>query len=282
MYIASQWRDYEVIDAGDGEKLERWGRIVLRRPDPQAIWPAQQSELWRKADAWYHRSSRGGGEWEFFRRLPDRWTVSYGGARFYVRPTGFKHTGLFPEQAVNWDFMGEKIRAAGGRVRVLNLFAYTGGATLACAAAGAEVVHVDAAKGIVQWAKDNAAKSGLKEAPIRYIVDDCLKFVLREQRRGRQYDAIVMDPPSYGRGPDGQMFKYEKDVYPLICECAKLLSSRPLFFLLNSYTAGFAPQVAANMLKCALPKGHVEAQNIGLSMGRDLVLPCGATARWTP
>ena len=199
-----------------------------------------------------------------------------------MRPTGFKHTGLFPEQAVNWDFMGEKIRAAGGRVRVLNLFAYTGGATLACAAAGAEVVHVDAAKGIVQWAKDNAAKSGLKEAPIRYIVDDCLKFVLREQRRGRQYDAIVMDPPSYGRGPDGQMFKYEKDVYPLICECAKLLSSRPLFFLLNSYTAGFAPQVAANMLKCALPSGRVEAQNIGLSMGRDLVLPCGATARWTP
>ena len=178
--------------------------------------------------------------------------------------------------------MGEKIRAAGGRVRVLNLFAYTGGATLACAAAGAEVVHVDAAKGIVQWAKENAAKSGLKEAPIRYIVDDCLKFVLREQRRGREYDAIVMDPPSYGRGPDGQMFKYEKDVYPLICECAKLLSSRPLFFLLNSYTAGFAPQVAANMLKCALSKGHVEAQNIGLSMGRDLVLPCGATARWTP
>lgn len=224
-------------------------------------------------------SHAGGGQWEYKEPLPDQWEITYANKlRFIVRPTGFKHTGLFPEQAVNWDFMGEKIRAAGGRVRVLNLFAYTGGATLACAAAGAEVVHVDAAKGIVQWAKDNAAKSGLKEAPIRYIVDDCLKFVLREQRRGRQYDAIVMDPPSYGRGPDGQMFKYEKDVYPLICECAKLLSSRPLFFLLNSYTAGFAPQVAANMLKCALPSGRVEAQNIGLSMGRDLVLPCGATA----
>ena len=178
--------------------------------------------------------------------------------------------------------MGEKIRAAGRKVRVLNLFAYTGGATLACAVNGAEVVHVDAAKGMVQWAKDNAAKSGLKDAFIRYIVDDCMKFVLREQRRGRQYDGIVMDPPSYGRGPDGQMFKYEKDVYPLICECAKLLSDRPLFFLLNSYTAGFAPQVAANMLKCALPHGHVEAENIGLPMNRGLVLPCGATARWTP
>ena len=283
MWLADQWRDFSLLDAGHGMKLEQWGPYLLSRPEPQAMWAPQSPAAWEAAHAVYHRSHAGGGQWEYKEPLPDQWEITYANKlRFIVRPTGFKHTGLFPEQAVNWDFMGEKIRAAGGRVRVLNLFAYTGGATLACAAAGAEVVHVDAAKGIVQWAKENAAKSGLKEAPIRYIVDDCLKFVLREQRRGRQYDAIVMDPPSYGRGPDGQMFKYEKDVYPLICECAKLLSSRPLFFLLNSYTAGFAPQVAANMLKCALPSGRVEAQNIGLSMGRDLVLPCGATARWTP
>lgn len=282
MRAAEHWKDFEVLDTSGGEKLERWGNVILARPDPQIIWNTPKGDFWKKINARYLRSRSGGGSWEVRNMPAGSWTIGYRELTFKIQPTGFKHTGLFPEQAVNWDFMGEKIRAAGGRVRVLNLFAYTGGATLACAAAGAEVVHVDAAKGIVQWAKDNAAKSGLKEAPIRYIVDDCLKFVLREQRRGRQYDAIVMDPPSYGRGPDGQMFKYEKDVYPLICECAKLLSSRPLFFLLNSYTAGFAPQVAANMLKCALPKGHVEAQNIGLSMGRDLVLPCGATARWTP
>ena len=252
MWLADQWRDFSLLDAGHGMKLEQWGPYLLSRPEPQAMWAPQSPAAWEAAHAVYHRSHAGGGQWEYKEPLPDQWEITYANKlRFIVRPTGFKHTGLFPEQAVNWDFMGEKIRAAGGRVRVLNLFAYTGGATLACAAAGAEVVHVDAAKGIVQWAKENAAKSGLKEAPIRYIVDDCLKFVLREQRRGREYDAIVMDPPSYGRGPDGQMFKYEKDVYPLICECAKLLSSRPLFFLLNSYTAGFAPQVAANMLKCA-------------------------------
>lgn len=282
MWLADKWKDYRVVDCSCGEKLERWDKYFLVRPDPQVIWKTEKkAREWQNPDALYRRSSSGGGSWQI-NKLPPSFQIGYGNLKFNLKPMNFKHTGLFPEQAVNWDFMGEKIRAAGGRVRVLNLFAYTGGATLACAAAGAEVVHVDAAKGIVQWAKENAAKSGLKEAPIRYIVDDCLKFVLREQRRGREYDAIVMDPPSYGRGPDGQMFKYEKDVYPLICECAKLLSSRPLFFLLNSYTAGFAPQVAANMLKCALPKGHVEAQNIGLSMGRDLVLPCGATARWTP
>ena len=241
MFIADHWQSFEVLDTGDGEKLERWSKYVLRRPDPQVIWPKADPGCWSAAQAHYLRSERGGGEWRFEERLPERWQISYGNLRFHVRPTGFKHTGLFPEQAANWDWMRGLIRARGGQAKVLNLFAYTGGATLACAAEGAHVTHVDAAKGMVQWAKDNAAKSGLKDAFIRYIVDDCMKFVLREQRRGRQYDGIVMDPPSYGRGPDGQMFKYEKDVYPLICECAKLLSDRPLFFLLK---AEFCPSLS--------------------------------------
>lgn len=284
MYIASQWRDYEVIDAGDGEKLERWGQIVLRRPDPQAIWPAQQSELWRKADAWYHRSSRGGGEWEFFRRLPDRWTVSYGDARFYVRPTGFKHTGLFPEQAVNWDWMAGLIRSAGRPVKVLNLFGYTGGATLMCAAAGAHVTHVDAAKGMVAWAGENRELSGVDASRTRWIVDDALKFVAREARRGNAYDGILMDPPSYGRGPGGEVWKLENELYGLVSACVRVLSGNALFMLINSYTTGLQPAVLNNMLTMTVQKTHggrVEADEIVLPVSAGGVLPCGASGRWS-
>ena len=284
MYIASQWRDYEVIDAGDGEKLERWGQIVLRRPDPQAIWPAQQGELWRKADAWYHRSSRGGGEWEFFRRLPDRWTVSYGDARFYVRPTGFKHTGLFPEQAVNWDWMAGLIRSAGRPVKVLNLFGYTGGATLMCAAAGAHVTHVDAAKGMVAWAGENRELSGVDASRTRWIVDDALKFVAREARRGNAYDGILMDPPSYGRGPGGEVWKLENELYGLVSACVRVLSGNALFMLINSYTTGLQPAVLNNMLTMTVQKTHggrVEADEIVLPVSAGGVLPCGASGRWS-
>lgn len=282
MFLSDRWKDYELLDAGDGMKLERWKDVVLARPEPQAVWPKLSPEAWAKADATYHRSQTGGGSWEFLNPLPEQWEVTYDALRFAVRPTGFKHTGLFPEQAVNWDYMQESIRGAGRPVKILNLFAYTGGATLACAQAGAEVVHVDAAKGMVQWAQDNAKRSGLQDAPIRYLVDDAMRFVLREGRRGRTYDGIVMDPPSYGRGPDGQMFKFEQDVYPLIEACTRLLSDRPLFFVLNSYTAGFAPQIAGNMLQCALKGGHVEADNVALPIRDGMALPCGAVARWTP
>jgi 23S rRNA (cytosine1962-C5)-methyltransferase len=282
MIIANNWREYALIDAGDGMKLERWGEAVLARPEPQAVWPRQTPERWASADAVYHRSQTGGGEWTFARPLPALWEVRYHDLCFGVRPTGFKHTGLFPEQAVNWDFMRARIEAAKAPVRVLNLFAYTGGATLACARAGAQVVHVDAAKGMVAWAQDNAKRSGLADAPIRYIVDDALKFVLREGRRGRRYDGIVMDPPSYGRGPGGEMFRFEADAYPLLEACVKLLSDNPLFFVLNSYTAGFAPDISANMLRCALKGGEVFSENIGLGMPSGMALPCGAVARWTP
>ena len=283
MFIASEWKDYEVLDTGDGEKLERWKDIVLRRPDPQAIWPRQRPELWTKADAHYHRSAKGGGEWEFFRRLPERWTVKYGELEFYVRPTGFKHTGLFPEQAVNWDWMRKIVEESAKPFRVLNLFAYTGGATVALAASGAEVVHVDAAKGMVAWAKDNAAASGLAAAPIRFIVDDVMKFVLREQRRGRTYHGILMDPPSYGRGPGGEMWKIEDDLYPLVEQAAKLLDEEARFFLINSYTTGLAPSVLSNVLKCALGSrgGSIQSDEVGLPIKRgNMVLPCGASGRW--
>lgn len=282
MWLSNRWRDYALLDAGDGMKLERWGDFVLARPEPQAVWPVQNPALWQGAHATYHRANTGGGSWSYTQALPENWQVCYGEAlRFVVRPTGFKHTGLFPEQAVNWDWMRARIAAADRPVKVLNLFAYTGGATLACATAGASVVHVDAAKSIVTWARDNAQHSGLQQASIRYIVDDALKFVQREARRGHTYDGIVMDPPSYGRGPDGQMFKFEKDVYRLIEACTRILSGDALFFVLNSYTAGFAPDVAGNMLHCAL-RGQVQADNIGLPMQNGMVLPCGATARWTP
>ena len=284
MYIADGWEDYEVLDTGEGEKLERWGKILLRRPDPQGIWPAEDAALWKKADAHYHRSAQGGGAWERMRDFPEQWTIRYRDLTFRVRPTGFKHTGLFPEQAVNWDWMRGLIAGAGRPVRVLNLFAYTGGATAACLAAGAEVCHVDAAKGMVQWAKENAQLSGLGSKPARYIVDDALKFVLREQRRGRTYEGILMDPPSYGRGPDGQVWKLENEVFSLVEECAKLLSEAPLFFLINGYTTGLQPAVLRNLLIKTVVRargGRAEADEVGLPVTRGgVVLPCGAAGRW--
>ena len=282
MYIASEWKDYEVIDTGDGEKLERWRDIILVRPDPQAIWPKQRPGLWTKADAHYHRSTKGGGEWEFFKKLPERWSVKYGELEFYVRPTGFKHTGLFPEQAVNWDLFGSLIRGAGRPVSVLNLFAYTGGATLACLNAGASVCHVDASKGMVQWARENAALSHLEGRDVRWIVDDCEKFVAREIRRGRRYDAVIMDPPSYGRGPGGEVWQLEEKIYDLLSLCTGVLSDDPLFFALNSYTTGLSPSVMAYLLGVTVGqkyKGTVSADEIGLPVQRSgLVLPCGSTA----
>ncbi len=282
MYLAERWKDFEILDAGGGNKLERWGDVTLLRPDPQAVWPMDRVP---PCDAVYHRSSTGGGKWEFFRPLPDSWKIRYRDLCFVVRPTGFKHTGLFPEQAVNWDWMRERIASrvrAGGAVRVLNLFGYTGGATCACLKAGAEVVHVDAAKGMIAWAKDNVAASGLADAPVRFFVDDCVKLVRRELRRGKRYEGILMDPPSYGRGPSGEMWKIEEQLYPLVADCAGLLSDEPLFFLINSYTTGLAPQVLKNVLSVALPGGEAEADELGLPIRRGgLVLPCGASGRWT-
>ncbi|MDL2225689.1 class I SAM-dependent methyltransferase [Eubacteriales bacterium OttesenSCG-928-M02] len=285
MWMADAFPDYRLIDTGDGQKLEQWGDYLLSRPEPQAVWPRQNPAAWQHCHAIYHRSEKGGGEWETIKPLPDSWQVHYGALTFLVRPTGFKHTGLFPEQAVNWDFMSTRIQSRvqeGQAVNVLNLFAYTGGATMACAKAGASVCHVDAAKGMVAWAKENAALCGLSQAPIRYLVDDALKFVRREARRGNRYQGILMDPPSYGRGPDGEMFRFETHVYPLIEACKEILAEDALFFLLNSYTAGFAPQVAQNVLTAALPKGRVTADNIGIKSESGLHLPCGATARWQP
>ncbi|MBR2572266.1 MAG: class I SAM-dependent methyltransferase [Clostridia bacterium] len=284
MYTASGWKDYEILDAGDGEKLERWGEILLRRPDPQAIWPKRDASLWRTVDGWYHRSQRGGGEWEFFRKLPERWQIRYGELRFYVRPTGFKHTGLFPEQAVNWDWMAGLIRECGRPVRVLNLFGYTGGATVACAAAGAHVTHVDAAKGMVAWAGENRELSGIDPARTRWIVDDALKFVAREKRRGNSYDGILMDPPSYGRGPGGEVWKLENELFGLVSACLEVLSGNPLFVLVNSYTTGLQPAVLRNMLSFTVGEargGQVEAGEVVLPMTAGGVLPCGASGRWT-
>lgn len=281
MYLADGWQEFCVLDAGDGNKLERWKDVTLLRPDPQAVWSMQQ----HAADAVYLRAATGGGHWEYHRSLPESWNIRYQKLTFAVRPTGFKHTGLFPEQAVNWDWMAKTLadwQAAHGRApRVLNLFAYTGGATVACAAAGAEVTHVDAAKGMVAWAKDNARLSGLADAPIRYLVDDCAKLVKRELRRGNRYDGVVMDPPSYGRGPTGELWKIENDLFPLVTDCAALLSDTPAFFLINSYTTGLAPSVLQNVLRVALPQARVvEADEVGLPILRDgLVLPCGASGR---
>ena len=283
MLIADGWRDYEVLDTGGGEKLERWGQVILRRPDPQTIWPIGDEAAWAKCDAHYHRSARGGGEWEFKKRLPDRWTIVYGELRFYVRPTGFKHTGLFPEQAVNWDWMSGLIRAAKRPLRVLNLFGYTGGATLACASAGAVVTHVDAAKGMVQWAGENRALSRIDETRVRWIVDDALKFVQREQRRGNFYDGILMDPPSYGRGPGGEVWTLENELYGLADACSKLLSEKPLFFLINSYATGLQPAVLSNIIRLTAARGRggaVTADEIVLPVTRGGVLPCGACGRW--
>lgn len=295
MWIADNWKDYEVIDTGNGEKLERWGKYLLVRPDPQVIWSTNYTNPgWKKKNGHYHRSAKGGGEWEFF-KLPDEWSISYDLAdadcrslTFHLKPFSFKHTGLFPEQAVNWDWFSRIIkdarRSSDKPVKVLNLFAYTGGATIAAAAAGAAVTHVDASKGMVGWAKENAASSGLKDAPIRFLVDDCVKFVEREIRRGNKYDGIIMDPPSYGRGPKGETWKLETNIWPFIALTAQLLSQDALFFLLNSYTTGLQPAVLSYMLNSALTKplgGHVEAAEIGLPVTESgLVLPCGASGRW--
>lgn len=282
---AENWKDYKIIDTSDGEKLEIWGGISLVRPDPQIIWKTdRRSPLWNSADGHYHRSQSGGGQWEFSRKLPQSWNIIYRGLTFNIRPTGFKHTGLFPEQAVNWDFMDEKIRNAGREISVLNLFAYTGGATLACAAAGASVCHVDASKGMVQWARDNASASGLSDKPIRWIVDDCEKFISREIRRGRRYDAVIMDPPSYGRGPGGEVWKLENCVYDLVRLCAGVMSDNPLFFLINSYTAGLSPSVMGYILGSVMKEkfgGRVSFDEIGLPVeSTGMVLPCGSTAIW--
>lgn len=284
MWVADDWKDYEIIDTSKGEKLERWGDYMLVRPDPQVIWDTpRNNRYWKRPNAHYHRSKKGGGEWEFF-DLPQQWTISYKSLTFNLKPFSFKHTGLFPEQATNWDWFGNLIKNAGRPIKVLNLFAYTGGATLAAAASGASVTHVDASKGMVSWAKENAISSGLGDAPIRWIVDDCQKFVEREIRRGNHYDAIIMDPPSYGRGPKGEIWKIEDAIFPLICLCEKLLSDRPLFFLVNSYTTGLAPAVLTYMISTALKKydGTVESQEIGLPVSSNgLVLPCGASGRFT-
>ena len=280
MYTADNWKDYEVLDTAHGEKLERWGNVLLRRPDPQVIWNKEGNPaLWKKADGFYHRSKSGGGSWEFSKKLPDRWQISYGKLKFFVRPTGFKHTGLFPEQAVNWDYIGKKISGETRKINVLNLFAYTGGATLAAAAAGADVVHVDASKGMVSWAKENLELSGLRDRYVRFIVDDCEKFVAREIKRGHFYDGIIMDPPSYGRGPGGEMWKMEDRSYDLVKLCSNLLSDNPLFFIINSYTTGLAPTVIKNIISLAL-SGKAEAEEIGLPVtSSGIFLPCGATGR---
>lgn len=284
MWIADDWKDYEVLDTSGGEKLERWGDYILIRPDPQVIWNTEKHDKrWRNCNGHYHRSNRGGGQWESF-GLPERWQIQYHDLTFHLQPFQFKHTGLFPEQAVNWNWFGDKIRHAGRPVRVLNLFAYTGGATLAAAAAGASVTHVDASKGMVSWAKENAASSGLADRPIRWLVDDCVKFVEREIRRGNHYDGIIMDPPSYGRGPKGEIWKIEEKIHPFIQLCTQILSDAPLFFLINSYTTGLQPAVLSYMMHTEIVsrfEGHVAADEIGLPVtGNGLVLPCGASGRW--
>ena len=290
MWIADGWKDYEVIDTSSGEKLERWGDYILLRPDPQVIWNTKREHpLYKKLNGHYHRSTKGGGEWEFF-DLPTEWSINYKDLTFNLKPFSFKHTGLFPEQATNWDWFSYIIKREKGKnpereIKVLNLFAYTGGATLAAAKAGAAVTHVDASKGMVTWAKENAISSGLKDAPIRWLVDDCVKFVEREIRRGNKYDAIIMDPPSYGRGPKGETWKIEEAVFPLINICADILKSEPLFFLINSYTTGLQPAVLSYMLNTVLVErfgGKVEADEIGLPVSSNgLILPCGASGRYT-
>ena len=288
MWIADQWKDYEVIDTCSGEKCERWGDYILVRPDPQVIWDTgHHNPAWKKKNGHYHRSKKGGGEWEF-RNLPEEWSITYRDLTFNLKPFSFKHTGLFPEQAVNWDWCSQKIKEAtrekGRQLKVLNLFAYTGGATISAAAAGAAVTHVDASKGMVTWAKENALSSGLSNAPIRWLVDDCVKFVEREIRRGNTYDGIIMDPPSYGRGPKGEIWKIEESIYPFIQLTAKLLSKDSVFFLINSYTTGLQPAVLSYMINTAIvPQfgGRVEAEEIGLPVTESgLILPCGASGRW--
>lgn len=289
MRAADTWQDYQLIDTCDGERLERWGEYILIRPDPQIIWKTpRNAPEWKQAHARYIRSTTGGGHWQRLQPLPDHWTVSYRGSfekplQFHIKLMGFKHTGLFPEQAVNWEWMADAIRKAGRPIRVLNLFGYTGAATLACAAAGAHVTHVDASKGMVTWGRENVAASELADKPMRWLIDDCLKFVQREQRRGNTYDAILMDPPSYGRGPGGEVWKLEEQIYGLIEQCAKLLSDHPLFFIVNSYSAGLSPSVMQYILAALLANrgGSCFADEIGLPVTRNgLILPCGSTAVW--
>lgn len=286
MWLANEWNDYRLVDSAGGEKLEYWKNILLCRPDPQAIWTEKASpEIWKKADARYLRSNTGGGRWQFQnKKMPESWTVNYKNLTFNIKPMGFKHTGLFPEQAVNWDWFSGLIKKAGRPIRVLNLFAYTGGATVAALSAGAEVVHVDASKGMVTWAKENVVSSGLGDRYVRFIVDDVKKFVQREFRRNREYDAVIMDPPSYGRGPGGEVWRIEDELYPLIQDCMKIMSDNPLFFLINSYTTGLSQTVLSNVLSLTMQKkygGTVTADEIGLPIGSGkLILPCGISGRW--
>ncbi len=284
MWIANEWQDYTILDCGNGEKVEQWGPHILVRPDPQAIWPKDGAcHAWKTADATYRRSSSGGGEWSI-KKLPQQWAIQYRELTFNLKPMSFKHTGLFPEQAANWDFIDQMVRGAGRPVSVLNLFAYTGGATLAAAAAGASVCHVDASKGMVAWARENAASSGLADRPIRWIVDDCKKFVEREIRRGKSYDAIILDPPSYGRGPSGETWKIEEDVADFVALTSKLLSENPLFMLISSYSTGLAPSVMTYLLGITAARrarGSIEAQELGLPVqSTGLILPCGSSARF--
>ncbi|MDD6489955.1 MAG: class I SAM-dependent methyltransferase [Clostridia bacterium] len=281
----AQWKDYELIDCSDGERLERWGDIILIRPDPQIIWKTERKNpLWKQAHARYSRSSTGGGAWHNYKKVPSQWQISYRDLTFNIKPMGFKHTGVFPEQAVNWDFAAEKIRNANRPIKILNMFAYTGAATLACLNAGATVCHVDASKGMVQCAKENAALSGLSDKPVRWLVDDCVKFVQREQRRGNKYDGIIMDPPSYGRGPGGEVWKLEEQLFSLVQLCVPILSDNPLFFILNSYTTGLSPSVMEYLLGVMLKNrfgGNVSSSEIGLHVTESgLTLPCGSTAIW--
>lgn len=282
MILANKWEDYQILECGDGMKKERWGDVVLIRPDPQVIWPRATAD-WGRYDAYYQRSAKGGGTWDFRKSLPESWIIRYKDRRFKIRPTNFKHTGLFPEQAVNWDWCGKKISDSKSPVKVLNLFGYTGGATVAAAAAGAEVCHVDAAKGMVAWCRENAALSNLTEAPIRYIVDDCVKFVEREIRRGAKYHGIIMDPPSYGRGSKGEVWQFERDLYGLLQKCAKIFDQNGLFFLVNAYTTGTSPTVVGNLLRESMSKfsGKVTSGEVGLPIADTLnTLPCGLYARW--
>ena len=285
MEIAKNWTDYEILDMANGEKLERWNNVILIRPDPQIIWKEKTfPEKWKKVDARYVRSKNGGGEWNFYNKIPQDWSVKYKDLTFKLKPMGFKHTGLFPEQAVNWDFMISKIKNANRKVKVLNLFAYTGGATVACLSAGASVCHVDSSKGMCEMAKENVAASGLREKPVRFLIDDVFKFVNREIRRGNKYDAIIMDPPSYGRGKNGEIWKFEDNIEELIKLCTKVLSDEPLFFLVNSYTTGISSQVIENILRMELPKninGKFSNGEVGLPMfNSKKILPCGIYARW--
>lgn len=279
------WKDYELIDCSEGERLERWGDIVLIRPDPQVIWKTNKTHpLWRKANARYHRSNSGGGQWETYTKIPAEWNIDYNNLTFHIKTMGFKHTGLFPEQAVNWDYMTDIIKNAGRPVKVLNLFAYTGGATIACLKAGASVTHVDASKGMVQWARENAALSNVSDKPVRWLVDDCIKFVQREIRRGNKYDIIIMDPPSYGRGPGGEIWKLEDEVYNFVSLCSEIVADDALAMFINSYTTGLAPSVMQYILGSIMVSkfgGSVSSDEIGIPVtSSKMVLPCGATAIW--